>query len=168
MIQKILVFLLALTALTACQSEPNGVAEATSKQPNPTREKAAIISVLNNETKAAFTRDYQGWQDKWVHEPYVTKTYMDFSDSTMTETLGWAEINDFVKTYIEDHPEPDPLPALLEDVDVRLYGTGAWVEYQQDDPGRGRKRETRLMEKVNGEWKIAGMQTTIYGFNAPH
>lgn len=47
---------------------------------------------------------------------------------------------------------------------MRLYGKGAWVTYQQQDSLRGLKRETRLMEKVNGEWKIAGMQTTIYGF----
>jgi hypothetical protein len=32
------------------------------------------------------------------------------------------------------------------------------------DPERGRKRETRLLEKVAGQWKIAGMHTTIYGF----
>ncbi|MEM1120744.1 MAG: nuclear transport factor 2 family protein, partial [Bacteroidota bacterium] len=81
-----------------------------------------------------------------------------------TETLGWKEIDDFVKTYIESHPEPDPIPELVNDIQVRLFGDAAWVSYEQNDAGRGRKRETRLMEKVGGEWKIAGMHTTIYGF----
>jgi hypothetical protein len=38
------------------------------------------------------------------------------------------------------------------------------VSYEQNDVERGLKRETRLMEKKDGQWKIAGMHTTIYGF----
>lgn len=131
-------------------------------------EKKAILQVLNDETKAAFSRDYEGWKEKWVHEGYVTKTYMNFTDSSITETLGWQEIDDFVRTYIESHPEPDPLPTPLKEIDLRLYGAGAWVSYEQKDPARGLKRETRLMEKVNGAWKIAGMHTSIYGSEKGH
>lgn len=125
--------------------------------------KSAILNALNNETIAAFSRDYDGWKSHWVQEPYVTKTYMNFADSTLTETLGWAGVNQFVVDYFEEHPEPDPLPEPLTDIDVRLYGDGAWVSYEQNDPARGRKRETRLMERHEGQWKIAGMQTVIYG-----
>ena len=78
--------------------------------------------------------------------------------------MGWNEISSFVKTFIEEHPEPEPVPKLLDDVEVRLYGIGAWVSYEQQDSLRGLKQETRLMEKVNGQWRIAGMHTTIYGF----
>lgn len=128
------------------------------------QEKKAIIQTLNDETKAAFQRDYEGWKEKWVHDPTITKTYLNFADSTFSESIGWNEINSFVKTYIEEHPDPDPLPKLIDNIDVRLYGNGAWVTYDQQDSTRGLKREIRLMEKVNGQWKIAGMQTTIYGF----
>lgn len=123
----------------------------------------AILRVLNNETKAAFNRDYQAWQAYWVQEDYVTKTYMNFADSTMTETLGWQEISGFVKNYFEEHPTPVPLPALIDEIDVRLYENGAWVNYEQIDASLGLKRETRLMEKSAGQWKIVGMQTIIYG-----
>ncbi len=126
-------------------------------------EKKAILTVLNEETIAAFSRDYESWQDKWVHEDFVTKTYMQFPDSTITETLGWKEIDQFVRTYFKEHPEPDPFPTALKDIKVRLYKNGAWITYEQKDPVRGLKRETRLMEKVDNEWKIAGMHTTIYG-----
>jgi hypothetical protein len=128
------------------------------------QEKAAILAVLNDETKAAFNRDYEGWKTKWIHESYVTKTYMDFSNNNMTETLGWIEIDDFVRTYIEEHPEPEPIPTLVDNIEVRLFDNAAWVSYEQNDAERGLKRETRLMEKQNGQWKIAGMHTTIYGF----
>ncbi len=54
---------------------------------NLEQEKAAILETLHAETKAAFQRDYEGGKGKWVHTEYVAKTYMNFSDSSMTETL---------------------------------------------------------------------------------
>ena len=156
---SILIFEISCTENTAEKS--NGT---LNQKQDFEKEKAEILKVLNDETKAAFNRDYQGWKEKWVHEKYVTKTYMNFADTTMTETLGWNEIDDFVRTYIEEHPEPAPLPTLVDKINVRLYGNGAWVNYEQDDANLGIKRETRLMEKENGQWKIAGMQTVIYGF----
>ena len=139
------------------------------KVPNQTedsaREEKAILRTLNNETKAAFERDYEAWKDYWIHDPDISKVYLDFAESTFSESVGWEEISGFVAEFIEQHPDPEPVPDLLDDIEVRLYGNGEWVTYQQKDSVRGLKRETRLMEKVNGEWKIAGMQTTIYGFD---
>lgn len=127
-------------------------------------EKEAILHRLNNETKNAFQRDYNAWTENWVHDQNISKVYINFSDGTFSESVGWDEISLFVKTYIEEHPEPEPIPKLLDKINVKLYGNGAWVTYEQNDSIRGLKRETRLMEKIDGEWKIAGMQTTIYGF----
>jgi hypothetical protein len=126
-------------------------------------EKAAILKTLNGETQAAFSRAYEKWKEHWVHEPYVTKTYMNFADTTMSETRGWDQVNAFVRDYIAAHPEPASLPEPLRDIELRLYGSGAWVSYEQQDPSIGLKREIRLMEKIDGRWKIAGMQTIIYG-----
>ncbi|MTB52424.1 hypothetical protein [Lewinella sp. W8] len=147
-----------------------GCADATENQADVTvshdQEKAAILATLNAETRAAFQRDYELWQTKWVHDPSVTKTYLNFADSTFSESIGWEAINQFVVDYFASHPEPEPVPEMLSDINVRLYETGAWVTYEQRDALRGRKRETRLMEKVDGTWRIAGMQTTIYGREA--
>ncbi len=160
---------LLLKALTILFFTPG----CLSQNQDPTRiasiedEKRAILGAINAETRAAFGRDYEGWKAMWVQEAFVTKTYMTFSDSSFSETLGFQEIDQFIRNYFADHPEPDPYPAPLTDIEVRLYGTGAWVTYEQEDPSRGRKRETRLMEKVDGQWKIAGMHTTIYGLAKP-
>ncbi|MEL7342003.1 MAG: hypothetical protein AAGM67_16090 [Bacteroidota bacterium] len=153
--------LIALSLLLlSCQEKAN------EDEPAPTfeAEKAAIIKTLNDETKAAFSRKYEEWQTKWVHEPYVSKTYMNFADSSLSESLGWEEISGFVRTYLEEHPTPAPLPKLIDEVELRLYSDGAWVNYEQVDSLLGLKRETRLLEKIDGQWKIAGMQTVIYGF----
>lgn len=165
--KKLIVFAFAALLFTiSCEKTKKQRTDEEANQASDfEQEKTAILETLNNETKAAFQRDYQAWQDKWIHDPSITKTYIDFADSAFSESVGWHEISLFVKTFIEEHPEPEPLPKLLDKIDVRLYGNGAWVVYEQQDSLRGLKRETRLMEKVNGQWKIAGMQTTIYGFN---
>ena len=166
--QKVLLlsFAILLFILIGCDQKTT---ETQEQLPDMTEtyknEKDAILRVLNEETAAAFSRRYEDWRNKWVHEVYVTKTYMNLAEGTSSETLGWQEVDEFVRTYIEEHPEPAPLPAPVEEIEVRLYGTGAWVSFEQLDPERGHKRETRLMEKVEGQWKIAGMQTVIYGFD---
>lgn len=167
MSNKLLIILLFTTLLFAisCKEVPKGkTKDGTDQTVNFETEKAAILATLNNETKVAFQRDYESWKEKWVHDPNMSKTYINFVDSTFSEAVGWDEISNFVKIFIEEHPEPEPVPRIVDDINVRLYGNGAWVTYEQQDSLRGLKRETRLMEKVNGEWKIAGMHTTIYGF----
>ncbi|WKN45734.1 hypothetical protein [Tunicatimonas pelagia] len=161
----IVAFLLVVLSYTvSCKNATNQETEnATNQAHSSEEEKAAIIKALNDETKAAFQRNYESWQEKWVHDSTITKTYINFADSSFSESVGWNEISSFVKTFIEQHPEPEPVPTLVNDIDVRLYENGAWVSYEQQDSLRGLKRETRLMEKINGQWRIAGMHTTIYG-----
>ncbi|MEM9362155.1 MAG: hypothetical protein AAGA43_05940 [Bacteroidota bacterium] len=156
--------LISSTLLSCKQKEKSEVSTTIDQEVNFELEKQAILERLNNETKDAFHRDYEAWTKNWVHDPNITKVYVDFAENTFSESVGWEKISEFVKTFIEEHPEPEPVPELLNDINVRLYGNGAWVTYEQQDSLRGLKRETRLMEKVNGKWKIAGMQTTIYGF----
>lgn len=129
------------------------------------KEKESILESLRTETRDAFKRDYEAWRTNWVHRPTVVKTYMNFSDSTFSEMIGWKEVDSFVRRYIEEHPEPVPPPEQPSNISIQLFGTGAWVSYGTIDKTFGRKRETRLMLKENGRWKIAGMHTTIYGFS---
>jgi hypothetical protein len=152
-----------LFLLVACKEQAQKADVNSTVEVDFEEEKAAILNTLNSETEAAFSRNYEEWQNKWVHDSSMTKVYINFADSTFSESIGWAEVSQFVKDYFVAHPEPEPVPELVDDIDVRLYGTGAWVTFESIDSLRGRKRETRLMEKVDGQWKIAGMQTTIYG-----
>jgi len=159
------IILLVITTISSCKTKEEPITpEVAAQEAGLEEEKLAILNTLNNETKAAFQRDYEAWQQYWVHDSTITKTYLDFPENTFSESLGWAKIDQFVKDFFLKHPEPEPVPKILDRIDVRLYGKGAWVTYGQHDSIRGLKRETRLMEKVNGQWKIAGMQTTIYGF----
>ncbi|MEL7145454.1 MAG: hypothetical protein AAFO69_03730 [Bacteroidota bacterium] len=152
-------FFLLFIGLSSCEQ----LVSADSEQVDLDKEKDLILTTLNNETKAAFQRDYQLWTQYWIHSEEISKTYINFADSSFSESIGWKEISGFVKEFIATHPNPEPVPALPDKIDVRLYENGAWVSYQQLDAIRGLKRELRLMEKEDGQWKIAGMHTTIYG-----
>ena len=153
---SILLLLISFAGIRCTTSSPTETSTS-----NLESERTAILHTLNAETAAAFNRDYEAWQQHWVQTPDVTKSYLNFVDSTMTETVGWPAVSAFVRTYIEEHPEPAPLPEPLTDIEVRVYGTGAWVSYEMNDPNQGWKREYRLMEKADGVWRIAGMQTVI-------
>lgn len=159
----IFIFTTLLWTISCEQAKKHNADDMANQSIDFEKEEKAILETLNNETKAAFQRDYESWKEKWVHDPAITKTYINFTDSSFSESVGWDKINNFVKTFIEEHPEPEPVPTLVNDIDIRLYENGAWVSYEQQDSLRGLKRETRLMEKVNGQWRIAGMHTTIYG-----
>jgi len=158
-------FLFASFLFLACTNNTEQVAAPAKAKPIDIQaEKQAILTTLNEETAAAFRRDYDTWQSKWVHSPTMTKVYEDLAGDESSNSTGWEEISQFVKDFFVAHPEPEPVPELLSEIDVRLEGNRAEVIYEQQDSLRGRKQEMRTMEKVDGEWKIAGMKTTIYGF----
>ena len=153
--------LLRSLAAAACLA---GCADAPPEPPaDADRDRALVLDAVNGETRAALARDYEAWRGHWVHEPYVTKTYVNVADGTGSETVGWDAVDGFVGDYLREHPEPEPPPRPVTDADVRLYGDGAWVGYEQVDADQGRKRESWLMERVGGRWRIAGMHTTVYG-----
>lgn len=163
MIKHIIYLVISIAFLSSCRTNDSQNREKKYGTPN---DKQAILNVLNGETKAAFQRDYKAWTTYWIHRDDISKTYIDFPENSFSESRGWEEISTFVKTFFNKHPQPEPIPDLLQDINVRIYGTGAWVNFEQQDSLRGRKYETRLMEKEGNKWKIAGMQTTIYGFGS--
>lgn len=66
------------------------------------------------------------WTEYWIHSNESSKTYINYVDNSFSESVGWDEISGFVKKFIEDHPEPETPPKLLDEIDVRLYNNGAW------------------------------------------
>lgn len=164
-VKNLLYFFFASFLFLACANGDEKTSTPLEAQPvDMQAEKEAILKTLNDETAAAFSRDYETWQSKWVHSPTMTKVYEDLAGGESSTSTGWEEISQFVKDFFVAHPEPEPVPELLSEIDVKLDGTRAEVIYEQQDSLRGRKQEMRTMEKVDGKWKIAGMKTTIFGF----
>ena len=72
-----------------------------------------------------------------------------------------------------ENPKPNLTPAKLvrERLNVRIYADVAWVTFEQHGVATGEPRfdmpglsyETRILEKHNGEWKVAYLGYLLAG-----
>lgn len=130
-------------------------------------ELAAIMAVIEDETECFFARNYDCWKENWVNEDYAFQAWNNLN-GTYDAKVGWSEIDRRVGTYIkenevtlggtEGHPDVERL-----NMRTRFYGDKAayltWEQYNSDDEEETYQisQELRLMEKVDGEWKIVAV-----------
>lgn len=128
------------------------------------KEKAAILNVLKSESEAFWKKDYAKYASYWVHGSHVrTMGWWEAGGVTVVE--GWDERARRTQEHMKNSPEPNPTASNVrrENINLRIYNDVAWMTFDQygDDTGdtlmdmAGRSRETRIFEKVDGEWKIA-------------
>ena len=125
------------------------------------KEKAAILAVIENESKAFWDKDFEKWAGYWVHESYI-RTMGWWELGGVTVVKGWEERGPRTKMHMEDNPEPNPQHVVRENVNMRIAENMAWVTFDQygKDTGEpdmdmpGLSRETRILEKHDGQWKI--------------
>lgn len=116
----------------------------------------AIKSLIERETKAFFEIDYKTWADSWAHTPYA---FWSFADTTDVNSFsGWDQID---KGFADYFRTSKPSTAKIErewlGLEVKIYGNGAYVRFNQhvlDDSQRPAQAEVRVLEKINGKWKI--------------
>ena len=78
---------------------------------------------------------------------------------------GWEERASRTKEHMEQSPEPNPTATNVrrENMNMRIFKDVAWLTFDQygEDTGDslmdmpGLSREKRIMEKQDGQWKIA-------------
>ena len=127
-------------------------------------ELAAIMEVIAEETTCFFARDYQCWKEHWVNEDYAFQAWNN-TDGTYDAKVGWSEVDRRIGTYIKDNPATlggtmgHPSVERLN-LRKRFYGDQVayltWEQYNSDDNEETYQisQEVRLMEKVDGKWKI--------------
>ncbi len=116
----------------------------------------AIKALIEKETKAFFEIDYKTWADSWAHTPYA---FWSFADTTDVNSFsGWNQID---KGFAEYFRTAKPSKAKIDrewlGLEVKIYGNGAYVRFNQhvkDDTQRPPQAEVRVLEKINGHWKI--------------
>lgn len=139
------IILLCLPILTFSQSDMK-----------PSKDVVAIKALIKAETAAFWSRDYKAWSDKWIQEPHVIWTAA--TQEGVRQYRGWDEWSAEVKRFIKENPKPEQDNILRGKWEIRVYGTGAWVSFIQDWKGN-MSRETRILEKQDGKWKIAFVET---------
>jgi hypothetical protein len=123
-------------------------------QPN---EIAAIKEVIAKESEAFFSVNKQVWADCWLHSPYV---YWSYSDSSATSFVrGWDGDQGLAKTW-ENYfktSKPSKVTITRDWLDIKVYGNGAFVQFYQnlkDEINHDVTSEVRVLEKVEGKWKV--------------
>lgn len=158
-----LTLLLALL-ITACQTEPAPPAPAGAEAIDFEKEKEAIMAVIDGESAAFWNKDFDKFATYWAHGPHI-RTMGWWKDGGVTVVEGWEERAKRTKEHMEQSPEPNPTATNVrrENLNIRIFKDVAWLTFDQygadtgdslmDMPGLS--RETRILEKEDGQWKIA-------------
>lgn len=156
-------------ATFACQTKEANLSSvqhpSTFKETNDLeKEKKAIFDVIEGESKAFWDKDFERYASYWVHEPYI-RTMGWWKAGGVTVVKGWEERGQRTQKHMEESPEPNPTATKVrrENINLRIYQDVAWLTFDQygEDTGDptmdmpGLSRETRILEKHNGQWKIA-------------
>jgi len=173
----------AVLCITSCnQQQKNEPATTAAVQTsfNEAKEKEAIMKVIEAETNCFFQRNYDCWKNYFVKADYAFQAWNN-SDGSVDTKSGWTEIDQKIRAYI-NAPENKPAAQKTMGQDPGVKGTPSshpkvirknmvfkffndslayliWDQYNSE-PDQKRftfSKDCRIMEKINGEWKIANV-----------
>ena len=132
------------------------------------------MEVIDRESEAFWNKDFEGYAACWLHEEHV-RTMGWWEDGGITVVEGWNERAARTQKHMEASPEPNPTANNVKRVNVnlRIFEDVAWMTFDQygEDTGDslmdmpGLSRETRILEKHDGEWKIVYVGWLLVGDN---
>ena len=132
-------------------------------EPTDQSEATAIMRVIARESEAFWNKDYDAWAQCWLHAPYI-RLMGWWARGGITVIEGFDALSTRIKENLLANPEPNPTAAQVrrENINLRIGHDVAWVTFDQygQDTGEpdmdmpGVSRETRILEKHNGEWKL--------------
>src|SRR5260221_5256895 len=132
--------LIAWFAATVSLAQPNDI--------------AAIKEVIAKETISFFSVDRQSWADCWWKVSYA---YWSYSDSTSTSYIeGWEGLDKTFDRYFKT-AKPSKAEIINEWIDIKIFGTGAYVRFIQkvkDEIEHDETSQVRVLEKIDGKWKV--------------
>lgn len=115
---------------------------------------AAIKELIGKETEFFFSVNKQAWAECWWKVPYA---YWSYSDSTSASYIeGWNGLEKSFESYFKT-AKPSKAQITNEWIEVKVYGTGAYVQFVQkvkDEIERDETNQVRVLEKKDGKWKI--------------
>lgn len=129
-------------------------------------EQHAIMNTLENETRCFFARDYACWQSYFIHEEYAFQAWTN-ADGSFSAGVGWKAIDSTAGQWIRDNPvgEAGSSHPVVKRRDMKFHFFSptlaflTWDQYNADPTISWyiRSKETRLMEKVQADWKIVNV-----------
>ena len=141
-------------------------AEPSSRLPTTTGnpEADAIFAVLDAEHVANWQRDLPGFAATHAQADYERWwAWIRFGGVSLRD--GWTTLGQKAREDMELDPDRNPFIAFharRENINLRISGSMAWISYDMVFPttelwgfhGPGRGHELRILEKLDGVWKI--------------
>jgi len=128
--------------------------EKKKKDKSNSNEVELVKAAIDKESKAFFEINSTAWTDSWAHVPYAYWSFADTTDVNFFE--GWDAIEKGFSDYFRTS-KPSTTKMERNWHEVRVYGNFAYARFTQkvqDDVGRDEQAEVRVLEKINGQWKL--------------
>lgn len=127
------------------------------------KEKAAIQAVIAKETESYYKQDFEAWKSTYLQTAAFRKFgYWEGYPEKVVANIGFESL------AAEKKKQFDSNETLWQgsteertNENFRISNNMAWYTFEQNSFEKGTKKflgkslETRILEKENGEWKIA-------------
>jgi hypothetical protein len=134
------------------------------------------MTTIADESAAFWNKDFDKWASYWIHAPYV-RVMGWWARGGVTVREGWDTVGGEVKRLMQENPQPNPTATRLrrENINLQVRGNTAWVTFDQYGLATGDSlmdmaglsRETRVLEKRAGKWRIAYSGWLLQGATKP-
>jgi len=127
------------------------------KKVDTAREKEAIKSIIEHETRNYIAKNYEDHAKSFVQDESLIILVARKSGFGYVE--GWKALSTGNKSHFEENPTPDPMTFTNENYKIKVYDNAAMAVYDEmvfDEAGEFLKKviNVRFLEKIDGEWKI--------------
>ncbi|MFD2936772.1 Cif family virulence factor [Spirosoma flavum] len=116
----------------------------------------AIKRVLRSETEGFFKRDKAEWSNAWAHTPYIHFAANLYGGDFML-VKGWNKLEKQFASQFKSSKISDKVAVRNSNYTIHQNGNMAFVAYDQtliDSHGKTTSKESRTLEKLDGQWKI--------------
>lgn len=119
----------------------------------------AIKQVLAKESTTYRSGDFKAHAECWKIQPY-SRIVVSTADGKLIEIPPASMIN----------PPANPMDVggtfSISNFKVSVIGNSAWVSHDEESISKEGKKsytaEFKMLEKINGDWKIVGMSIHVY------
>ena len=127
-------------------------------RPNDTPEWRAVEATIINETESFRTGNQEDWAKCWLHADR-TEYVCVMPNSGLITMRGWDKICDHITRVMHDDLVCPQIRYERDNLMINLNGNMAWARFDGtsyfEDGCSLVTYETRILEKINGTWKIA-------------
>jgi hypothetical protein len=143
---------------TSTKLEPNS--------PEYIEESKKIMDLIKLEHRAYFEKDYDVWQSTYVQTDYLKYWgFWEGYDEKVRQYNSWQEVSEDKKKRFDGditaYWDENKVGMNISDLNIQIRGDVAWVTFKQITKDQvtgeslGEALETKILEKIDGHWKIA-------------